>query len=354
LIGLEESGFGLILGHRPNSVRNFNWLPFTPPSGRLLRSFSIYGLENIPSSSFAREAKISEKVHLRYLKLRCTSRHGDDDPSLKEEENNSNKGQQQIEGVFDELCPPHCLENLVIEGYFGRRLPKWMMSTAVDAPLGNLRILMMKDLPYCSELPDSMCQLPCLEFLQIEHAPAIKRVGPEFLQPHHHEHPSAPENLAGPIEIQVIRCVSIERIGNMPKTQELRIIKCPKLKVLEGMPALRRLVLEDYSMTTLPRYLQDVHPRHLLKIVCDVSLLTSMGGGKSGPEWVKFGHIQQVKAYADDDDNNIEMKWYVFYTRDPFSFEGPEKATRGEEWEAIKIPLGIWPMSQNQPNAAPF
>jgi hypothetical protein len=40
LIGLEESGFGLILGHRPNSVRNFDWLSFTP-SGRLLRSFRI-------------------------------------------------------------------------------------------------------------------------------------------------------------------------------------------------------------------------------------------------------------------------------------------------------------------------
>jgi hypothetical protein len=25
------SGFGLFLGHRPNSVWNFDWLPFTPP-----------------------------------------------------------------------------------------------------------------------------------------------------------------------------------------------------------------------------------------------------------------------------------------------------------------------------------
>jgi hypothetical protein len=31
VIGLEERGFGLILGYRPNFVRNFDWLPFTPP-----------------------------------------------------------------------------------------------------------------------------------------------------------------------------------------------------------------------------------------------------------------------------------------------------------------------------------
>jgi hypothetical protein len=34
--------------------------------------------------------------------------------------------------------------------------------------------------------------------------------------------------------------------------------------------------------------------------------------------------------------------------------EGPEKATRGGEWEPIKIPHGIWPMSQNQPETPLF
>jgi hypothetical protein len=29
-LDFECCGFGLILGYRPNSVRNFNWLPFTP------------------------------------------------------------------------------------------------------------------------------------------------------------------------------------------------------------------------------------------------------------------------------------------------------------------------------------
>jgi hypothetical protein len=50
-MGLEESGFGLILGHRPNSVRNFDWLPFTPPSGRLLRSFNFPKQVEVGNSS---------------------------------------------------------------------------------------------------------------------------------------------------------------------------------------------------------------------------------------------------------------------------------------------------------------
>jgi hypothetical protein len=48
-------------------------------------------------------------------------------------------------------------------------------------------------------------------------------------------------------------------------------------------------------------------------------LLTCIAAGKSGLEWHKFSHIQQVKAYADD--LGSPMKWYLLYTRDPFCFK---------------------------------
>jgi hypothetical protein len=37
-------GFGVILGYRPNSVRNFDWLPFTPPlvASSVLQKYSRY------------------------------------------------------------------------------------------------------------------------------------------------------------------------------------------------------------------------------------------------------------------------------------------------------------------------
>ena len=58
-----------------------------------------------------------------------------------------------------------------------------------------------------------------------------------------------------------------------------------------------------------------------MRLNCDISLLASIAEGESGPEWDKFSHIKQVNAYAGDDDNNIERKWYVKYTGDPFSFK---------------------------------
>jgi hypothetical protein len=291
--------------------------------------------------------------------------------------------QRRIEEVFDELCPPPCLENIDIQWYFGQRLPRWMMPTAV-MPLGSLRILTMDHLPCCTELPSGLSQLPCLEHLQIRRAPVIKRVGLEFLQPNNQvgvvfprlqrltfekmveweeweweeqvkampiletlklkmcklsrvppglafhtkalkelciydvKNLSSLENFTSVVRLDVFTNTHLERISNLPKLQKLVIVKCPKLKVLEGMPALQRLNLEDYVMETVPRYLQDVNPRHLL-LDCSLSLLTYIAAGKPSPEWDKLNHIQQVKAYADD--KGCPRKWYVLYTRDPFRLE---------------------------------
>ncbi|XP_066339342.1 disease resistance protein RGA2-like [Miscanthus floridulus] len=299
------------------------------PLNQLMR-LRIHGLENVSSSSFAIKARLGEKVHLSHLCLQCTSGRN---RWVKQEEHRlvKQEEQQQIEKVFDELCPPPCLENLEINGYFGQRLPKWMTSTPI-VPLGCLRILFMEDLPYCTELPDSLCQLPSLEFLQIISAPAIKHVGPEFLLPHHHEHPGALVNFGSDLKIQVDGCPSLERISNLPNLQNLVIIECPELQVLEGLPALHRLTLEDYDMKTLPGYLKDVNPRDLL-LDCDVSLLASIAKGKSRPEWDKCSHIKQVRAYANDDDNNIRRKWYVKYTRDSFSLKTNISLSADASWD---------------------
>jgi hypothetical protein len=95
-------------------------------------------MENVASASFASQARLGEKNCLRDLKMYCASRLGNDGLLLNVEGWIFEKEQKQIEEVFDELCPPPCLEHLKITRYFGQRLPKWTMSTAV-APL-NLEI----------------------------------------------------------------------------------------------------------------------------------------------------------------------------------------------------------------------
>jgi hypothetical protein len=129
---------------------------------------------------------------------------------------------------------------------------------------------------------------------------------------------SSLENFTSVVHLDVFRNTDLVRISNLPKLQKLVIVECPKLKVLESMPLLQRLNMEDYDMETVPRYLQDVNPRHLL-LYCSLSQLTSIAAGKSCPEWDKFCHIHQVKAYAYD--KGCPRKWYVVYTRDSFRFE---------------------------------
>jgi hypothetical protein len=132
------------------------------------------------------------------------------------------------------------------------------------------------------------------------------------------KHVCSLENFASVVHFDVFRDTDLERISNLTKLQKLVIVECPKMKVLEGLAALQRLSLEDYDMQTVPRYLQDVKPR-LMLLDCSLPLLTSIAAGKHGPEWDKFSHIHQVKAYADDE--GIPRKKYMLYTRDPFRFE---------------------------------
>jgi hypothetical protein len=47
----------------------------------------------------------------------------------------------------------------------------------------SLRFLKLENLPCCTQLPEGLCCLPCLELLIIKDAPTVKRIGPEFQAP---------------------------------------------------------------------------------------------------------------------------------------------------------------------------
>ncbi|KAM0866911.1 hypothetical protein ACQ4PT_042344 [Festuca glaucescens] len=354
-----------------------------------LRQIGLEGLENVNAPSSTTKAKFSEKVHLTTLRLSWHSRLGDD-VKIKEEDSVSVEEQEKTEKVFDELRPPPNLDYLSIMGYFGRRLPCWMMSSSV-VPLKILRVLMIEDLACCTLLPDGLCQLPNLEIIQINRAPAIKRVGLEFLRSNHHQSPrpshvavtfpkvhemnlmqmvewekweweeqvqafpvlrklllkhcklmSLPPGLssqakvlnklmihfvqgltyvasfASLVRLEVGPLLDLERITDLPRLQMLTIDCCPKLKVVEGVPALQTLLLYGGNMKTLPEYMGGINPR-CLELHCSPALLSSIAAGLSGPEWDKFSHIEHVKAYAREGD--MVKKWYVLYTANPYNLE---------------------------------
>ncbi|CAM0953223.1 unnamed protein product [Alopecurus aequalis] len=139
-----------------------------------------------------------------------------------------------IEEVFDELRPPPCIEDIFIYRYFGRQLPTWMMMSA-ETPFNSLRILSLTDLPYCGQLPDGWSQLPCLDLLEIVHAPGIMRLGIEFVQPYSHRHYASSHTVAGLPRLHKLSLISMvewdewdweERVQAMPSLEELYIRTC--------------------------------------------------------------------------------------------------------------------------------
>ncbi|KAG2556021.1 hypothetical protein PVAP13_8NG085800 [Panicum virgatum] len=243
-----------------------------------LTDLHISGLENVSSSSFAKEARIGDKVRLSRLFLGCTSRIKHDGQLVKDEEGIPEKQQQQIEEVFNELQPLSGLENLDISRYFGQRLPRWMMSTTV-VPLGSLRILTMVDLACCMELPNGLCQLPCLEFLQIVHAPAIKRVGPEFLKPNHQCHNHSQVGVSFPRLCNVIFEGLVEWVE---WEWELQV---------KAMPVLEKLMLKKCKLMSMPPGLA-FHTRALkILAIYDVKHLSSLEN---------FTSVVQLEVFRND------------------------------------------------------
>uniref|UniRef100_A0ACD5TS89 Uncharacterized protein n=1 Tax=Avena sativa TaxID=4498 RepID=A0ACD5TS89_AVESA len=211
-----------------------------------VKFLELCNLENVSATSFAANARLGEKMHLIKLSMQCTSRMGHDG-LVKDNEGFSEEEQRRIEKVFDELYPPHSVEDINMHGYFGQKLPSWMMSTST-VPLNNLKFLYLSDLAYCTQLPTGLCQLPCLHFLQVCGAPCIRRVGTGFLQAAATPFPMLKKlELIGMVEWEVWEWE--EKVKAMPRLEELILRDCKLMRVPPGLAsnarALKKLILED-------------------------------------------------------------------------------------------------------------
>lgn len=247
-----------------------------------LRELTLVGLEKVPASWIAKKARISSKTHLTYLDLSYTT----GDHSCREIIGPGGEAQQLIgEEVIENLCPPSSLENLTIQGgYVGRKLPNWMYAPASAGLLKSLRHLMLEDLPFCTQLPDGLCCLPCLELLNIQHAPVVKRIGPEF---------QASSSLAAAVLVSFPKLTRLHLAdlceweewewNNSCCDEELGGVRA----AIVDMPCLEKLLIKNCKLRRLPPGLANSQ-RHALRelYLYQLTYLTSV---ENLPSVVEFG-----------------------------------------------------------------
>uniref|UniRef100_J3NA65 Uncharacterized protein n=1 Tax=Oryza brachyantha TaxID=4533 RepID=J3NA65_ORYBR len=133
---------------------------------QLLR-FNLTRLERATSCDSTESLLLTEKEHLKVLTLGCSE--PTDEAYSKEDVIN-------VEKIFEQLKPPCNLEDLRIWKFFGCRLPTWLGTTH----LSSVKFLQLIDCKSCAHLP-SIGHLPNLEYLRIDGATAITKIGPEFV-----------------------------------------------------------------------------------------------------------------------------------------------------------------------------
>ncbi|KAM0854456.1 hypothetical protein ACQ4PT_050418 [Festuca glaucescens] len=251
-----------------------------------LRRLGMIKLES--ATTYGIDSLLRDKKHLKVLNLVCTKRT--DEPYSEEEVSN-------IEKIFEQLIPPHNLEELALLGFFGRRLPTWLGTTLMS----SIKLLALIGCNSCVHLP-SMGQLPNLRFLRIEGAIAVTKIGPEFVRcmgdnprstdvvvafpklewliimntPTWEEWSFVEEEDAaaaaateggedGSAEMQK-REVPSPRLQLLPRLKELQLVDCPKLRALP-----RQLGKEATSLKEL-----QLRGAMCLKVVEDLPFLSEV------------------------------------------------------------------------------
>ncbi|XP_026416932.1 putative disease resistance protein RGA3 [Papaver somniferum] len=138
-----------------------------------LEVLKIRKLENVRGGiEDAETAKLKDKQHLLKLHLEWGSTGGDDDQVR------SSRSVKDT-AVLDGLQPHSNLKKLVIEGFSGLNLPKWMMGCSLSNFLPNLGVIKFINLDNCEQLP-ALGMLQFLRYFGIGRMKSIKCLGEEI------------------------------------------------------------------------------------------------------------------------------------------------------------------------------
>ncbi|KAF3325252.1 putative disease resistance protein RGA3 [Carex littledalei] len=222
-----------------NSLEGFSSLDGLESLSKLIELL-LEGLERVSDRNIAERANLRSKNLLLELNLQYTSL------SSVEQLSQTDEKKKSTEDVLNELCPPHSLKRVLINGYFGRCLPNWLN---LGAALPNLRDIDILECA-CFEVLPMLGQLPNLHRLKIRGAFSVERVGEEFMQGDTKSRDPIVHTISGSARpaFPKLNYLSFEEMPNwkewqwnkgqpaMPKLKELFIIDCPQLRSLpEGL-----------------------------------------------------------------------------------------------------------------------
>ncbi|KAH7660083.1 P-loop containing nucleoside triphosphate hydrolase protein [Dioscorea alata] len=278
---------------------------------QMLEKLSFLHVKNLEKSSSKSSFVLSSKIHLKELRLCCTPSYTDEHIQQQE--------MDKIVQIFDELCPPPCLEGLVIRDFFGGRYPKWMSSISINAAFPELIYLELINCSNCPHLPQ-LGQLPQLKYLNIEGATAAVSIGPEFLGNYHGE----------PTEIAFPKLETLLFI-NMSNWEEWSLIsgeeednKPESSKPLMFFPHLNRIVIEGCpKLKALPRGLNRVNiPELFIREAHSLSRVSHLSGLKELEvddcpmlEYVEnLKSLQSLKVIDDYKEDNFGLpQWLISF-----------------------------------------
>ncbi|XP_078149921.1 putative disease resistance protein RGA3 [Carex rostrata] len=200
----------------------------------------LMGLERVFDRNVAERASLRSKDLLQVLYLVYTAL------SSEEQLSQTNEKKMTIEDVLKELCPPHSVKRIRVEGYFGRCLPNWLN---LGAALPNLRDVEILNCA-CFKVLAMLGQFPNLHRLSIKGAYSVVRVGEEFMQGDSKSRDPTVHTMGSYVipAFPKLNDLIFDRMPNwkewqwnrgqpaMPKMKELFIIDCPQLRSLpEGL-----------------------------------------------------------------------------------------------------------------------
>ncbi|XP_039141646.1 putative disease resistance protein At3g14460 [Dioscorea cayenensis subsp. rotundata] len=329
---------------------------------QMLNDLSHLQIDKLEKASKSNAALLN-KPRLKTVVLRCTAKGG----------GCHQRDMDRIVQVFDELCPPPCLDHLQIHYYFGERYPQWMSSNSISSTLPELTYLELIHCSNCPQLPQ-LGQLPQLKYLKIRGATSVISIGSEFLgngklaasafpkleylillemtnweqwslvsAEDDNEIESSkiihfprlqtidiercpklkalPRGLNHVQKLVIIEAHSLSRVSDLPALRELQVKNCPMLDCVEKLESLQSLIISDERVDSLPKWLISFLQQHEshhnnrfhLRLVCSAQALK--GCLKGRPYWCFLQQVPRLEAYA----KNGSM--YLKYTKEPFSYQ---------------------------------